>query len=439
MWLSTFLDNAISVALTFLRLTWPAILFFVAFPLVRSLWVYWKNRTFEASLKFVFLELKMPREITRTPRSMDQFFHAIAGMGNWAGHLGEKYLLGEVTIWFTFEVVSLGGEIHFYARVFDQYVNIFKAALFSAYPEIEVTEAEDYTHKWVPHNILELELQNKDLYANEFVLAKEPAYPIKTYLQFETNVEEQQVDPMGVFIESMASLDPTEFVGVQYNIASAGLNWGEQYKKIVEDLRTPKLAEGSAAHGATGEDLAAALKTSLLQKSPGQTDILKAVERNLSKPAFVTNCRLLYIAPKKIFADRVPRRAIKGAFAQYNAADLNSMVFNDRMNTKPGWFDPPYIFKRTRRRARKNRNLHLWIERELGIHEFVGRWLSGHWFNTWGSRTDILSTESLATLYHPPTTLVVTGPHTQRVESRKMGAPAGLPIYANEDVLERFK
>jgi hypothetical protein len=81
----------------------------------------------------------------------------------------------------------------------------------------------------------------------------------------------------------------------------------------------------------------------------------------------------------------------------------------------------------------------LWIERELGIHEWMGKKLADHIFNWWGSRTDILSSESLATLYHPPTTLVVTAPHTQRVESRKMGAPAGLPIYADESILDKFK
>lgn len=434
---SDFFNHALPIIGGFLYYTWPAILFFFLFPTVQSLWVYWRNRTFEDSLKWKFLELKMPREITRTPRSMDQFFHALAGMRNSRGHLEEKYLLGEVTIWFSIEIVSLGGEIHFYARVFDQYAGIFKGALFAAYPEIEVTEVEDYTHKWVPHNILDMELQGKDMYANEFVLAKEPAYPLKSYIQFETNVEEQQVDPMSMFLEALASIGPEEFVGLQFNLEPLGLGWGSDYQHIVEELRTPKAAKSSGSHESV--DPNELVKAVMLQKSPGQTDVLKAVERNLSKPAFACRIHLMYIAPKKVFSDRVPRRALRGAFMQYNAADLNSLIFNDRMNTKPGYFDAPYVFKRTRRRARKNRNLHLWIEREMGIHEWVGRWMAGHTFNWWGSRTDILSSESLATLFHPPTTLVVTAPHTQRIESRKMGAPAGLPIYADESVLDKFK
>lgn len=433
------LTMALDVVVPFLKASWPIIAFFIIFPVTKSLWLYWRNRVFENGLKFQLIEFKMPRETTRSPRSMDQFFHAVAGMGNWRGHLGEKYLVGEVTIWFTFEIVSLGGEIHFYGYIFKPYVSVVKAAMFAAYPEVEVEEVkEDYVHKWVPHSVLDLEMAGKDLYANGFVKAREPAYPIKTYPQFESSTEEYQVDPMASFLEALANISPEEFVGIQYSLAPLMSNWGKAYEHIVEELRTPKVAKG-AGHGVPAEDLATALKAATLQKSPGQTDILKAVERNLSKPAFDTNIKLLYIAPKKIFADTVPRRAIRGAFNQYNAADMNSIVFNNGMNTKPGWFDPPYVFKYTRRRARKNRMLHLWIEREQGIHEWVGQWIAGHTFNWWNSKNTTLTSEELATLYHPPTTLVVTAPHTQRVESKKMGAPAGLPIYADEKVLDRFK
>ena len=41
----------------------------------------------------------------------------------------------------------------------------------------------------------------------------------------------------------------------------------------------------------------------------------------------------------------------------------------------------------------------------------------------------VLNTEELATIYHPPTYIVLTGPLIKRVEARKTGPPAGLPIY----------
>src|SRR5689334_3772744 len=61
----------------FLKAIAPAVLFLLLFAIVRSLWLYWRNRIFESSLTFKLVELKMPREITRSPRSMDQFFHAV--------------------------------------------------------------------------------------------------------------------------------------------------------------------------------------------------------------------------------------------------------------------------------------------------------------------------------------------------------------------------
>ena len=52
----------------------------------------------------------------------------------------------------------------------------------------------------------------------------------------------------------------------------------------------------------------------------------------------------------------------------------------------------------------------------------------------WGFRPKrfsdmVLNVEELATIFHPPTFIVLTGPLIKRVEARKIGPPAGLPIY----------
>ena len=43
-----------------------------------------------------------------------------------------------------------------------------------------------------------------------------------------------------------------------------------------------------------------------------------------------------------------------------------------------------------------------------------------------------LNAEELATLYHLPTVLVLTGPMMKSEEARRVGPPAGLPIYMEE-------
>ena len=66
----------------------------------------------------------------------------------------------------------------------------------------------------------------------------------------------------------------------------------------------------------------------------------------------------------------------------------------------------------------------------------VGALLESKWYHFgFGARESskmVLNTEELATIFHPPTIAVQTGPLIKRVEARKVGPPAGLPIYGEE-------
>ncbi|GAI18321.1 unnamed protein product, partial [marine sediment metagenome] len=57
-----------------------------------------------------------------------------------------------------------------------------ESAIYSQYPEAEISIADDYT-KYIPQDI-----PNKDwdLWGSDYKLLKENPYPIKTYLKFET-------------------------------------------------------------------------------------------------------------------------------------------------------------------------------------------------------------------------------------------------------------
>jgi hypothetical protein len=425
--------------LSFISATWWFWVFFPLFAIARSSWLYWKNAEFEIAemqKSVVTLEMKIPREVLRSPRSMDQFFQALAYLRNDNGDLGEKYLDGEVSRWYTFEMVSFSGEIHFYVRVPKKQKMLVEAAMFSFYPEVEMVEVEDYTRR-LPHHILDVKAANADLWGSEIILKKEGGWPINTYMEFENMEEAHQVDPMAGFIENLGKARKGEFLGVQYNcVPLSQTSWASEFEYIVEELRTPQMKPG---HGGT-LDGAELIKAVALQKSPGQTDVLKIVERNLSKPAFKVVIRLLYIAPKNIFYDSFARRAIKGAFNQYGAADLNSFDLNGAMSTKPRPWNWPFLFPKWRNQARQQRILHTYLEREHEIHQWMGKLLTSHFLNwNFHSKGSVLSTEAMASLFHPPTNLIITAPHSQRVESKKQGAPAGLPIYADESVLDKYR
>ncbi len=428
--------------LSFLAATWWFWSFFIVFHMARSSWLYWRQRLYEEDMKWVFLEMKIPREILKGPRSMDQLFQGIAALRNAAGDLGEKYIDGEITKWYSFEMCSFGGEVHFYMRVLKNQRPLVEAAFYSYYPEVEIEEVPDYINK-LPHNLADMKIQGLDLWGTEMVLVRDFTFPIKSYQVFEDPDEMNQFDPISVFIENLAKAKKGEFVGIQYNIAPMDRAWGRQkhFQDMLDELREPKFSKTQTSHGPQKEgDLPVALKSALLQKTPGQTDVLKAVEAHLAKPAFKAVVRFIYISPKNIFYDPFARRAIKGSFNQYGASDLNWFDDNKKMSTKVRFWHPPFIFPYMRYQARQQRILHTYLDRDFGIEPFMGKLLTSHFFNwNFASREIVLGAESLAGLYHPPSNLVLTAPHSQRIESKKMGAPAGLPIYGDDEMLENFK
>lgn len=420
--------------------TWWLWAFIILFICARSAFLFLQNRKYEHAWKWAHLEMRIPREILKSPRSMDQLFQAIAALRNVEGDFGEKYIDGEITKWFALEMVSFGGEIHFYIRCMKGYRRMVEAAFFAYYPDVEIEEVPDYTHT-LPHNIADMQATNLDLWGTEMVLQRDFGYPLRTYLEYENYEEMHQLDPMSVFMENMAKAKKGEFVGVQYVVEPLSRTWGEAYENLVEDLREPKFSEKVGHEApATGGVSSTAFRAALIQRTPGIVDVLTAVEANLAKPAFNTIVRFIYIAPLTIFYEQYARRSIAGSFNQYGAMDLNYFFYDEGIATKinPGTW--PFWFRLKRFDARKQRVLQNYINREMQIHTFWGKLLSSNIFDwNFKSRPQVLNTESMATLFHPPSNLVLTAPHTQRVESKKVGAPAGLPIYGDEKIIEQFK
>jgi len=62
-----------------------------------------------------------------------------------------------------------------------------------------------------------------------------------------------------------------------------------------------------------------------------------------------------------------------------------------------------------------------------------GKFFTSHIFNFNNkSKTLILVTSELATIYHVPGERILISPHIERTESKRMGPPAGLPIFEEE-------
>lgn len=421
---------AFSYTWQFFSATWWIILFPILLITARSAWFFWRQTIFLKKSKFVLLEMKMPREVTKSPRAMDQVLYSISSYRNIWGFSNERWIDGEVPRPFSFEIVSFGGEIHFYVRTPEKVRTLTEAAFFSYYPDVELTEVEDYTKQW-PKNYADIRARGLEFSGFDFTLAREAAYPIRSYLTFEAVEEDQQIDPLSTTLETLSRVKKDEVLAIQINAVPMDSKWRDPYKDFVEELRRVKFSEAGAGSFPL-----------MMLKSPRETDILKAVEMNLSKPAFQCTIRILYFAPQNVFYDSFARRVILSSFNQYSAHDLNSFKQNVKYAAFPpgAWYKTP-IPLAVRSRLRRQR---VWNEyRERFIPPTSEAWwgtliLSHPFQHAWHAEPAILNTESLATIFHPPSKLVLTAPHTPRVESHKGSPPAGLPIFGDEEALKEF-
>ncbi len=422
----------------FLANTWWFILLFPLFAITYSTWLAWRNRVFEHGIKFVLMEMRIPRVIEKSPRGMDQVLQAIAALRNVQGDLSEKYYEGEIPRWYTLEMVSFGGEIHFYVRCYRKQKTLVEAAFYAYYPDVELIDVppeEDYAHTMLPETIAELNAQGKSMWGSEMLLSKSPMYPLKTYMEFENMEEMHQFDPISSFIEVLSKIKPDEWFFVQYNCQPLRRNWGDAFDEEFDELKKPRRIKIDELEGSDEYAIPVTV-----QRTPGQTQKLEIIERNLGKPAFEVTIRFMYIFPSDQYNDSFARRTVMATFNQFAEAGLNGFYRNETMATKLKIWNFPFLFPKLRVKMREQRLIDFYRHREMHTEQRMGRFFSSHILNfNWHSKPQILSSESLASLWHPPSNLVLTGPHTQRMESKKMGAPAGLPIYADEKVLEQFK
>lgn len=442
---------------TVLYYTWWFWLFIVMWPLFEETWLFWRREKFKHEIDFVLLELRMPREVRKSPMAMEQVLAAIHSLRNLPGDVKEKWMSGEVTLWYSLELVSLGGEIHFYIRTYRQQQSLVEAAFFSYYPDVEVMEVKDYVDD-LPENCAELDKSGYDLWGTELVLNKDNAYPIKSYLDFEAPEEEKQYDPISLFLEVLGKVKREEFLGIQLVITPAGDEWRAEGQRLVEELRSQKKGGSKGgSKGGPGASLGMEFPHVLpvfpvvkkdgkeenefakaFMRTPGETDVLKAIEENLAKPGFRTIVRFAYTSPKELFFNPFARRGILGAFNQYSSTDMNSFVPNFETSTGAKIWAWPHILPKRRTLLRKERLLMNYRHRDIPPDNGIGKKIMSIWLNPESSEYITLSSRSLATIFHPPSWFVLTAPHVKRVESKKAGPPAGLPIYGGDETIEKY-
>lgn len=392
-------------------------------------WLYYIRINFKRKLKWLILEIYLPPEVEKTPLAMEQFFallHSALFKGGW----WKRYVEGRVQEWFNVEIVSLGGKLHFYIRLAGSFRNLVESAIYGQYPQAEIYEVEDHTRA-VPD---EIPSETHNLFGAEFILGNADAYPIRTYsdFEFETKEGRANIDPLAGLTEAMSKLKEGEQFWMQIGILPLDDSWKEEGQKIILKLigRTAKEEKGSyvlARFKKELEDLAsgaaqAPFKTpeysefqfgspksdkphSLMQfLSPGEQDVVKAIERKIAKVGFETTIRVIYLAQKEVF--NIPNFfSVVGGFRQFSIQNLNFIKWNSATLTVG-----QQPFKKRKEIFKKK-----WL-------------LYKHRLRLGGEKKSIFNIEELATIFHFPGRIVAS-PTMPRISAKKGEPPAGLPTY----------
>lgn len=396
-------------------------------------WEAWKihlHVQFARGIKWKLLEIKIPKDVLKTPKAMEQIFAAAHAPYSYGISNYKKYWQGIDEYWMVFELIGRAGETHFNLRLPAQFRNMMESAIYAQYPGAEIKEVEDYLEE-LPHT---LPNDQYDISGFEEVL-RHPSYlPIRTYEYFEdTTVEEHRLDPIAPLMEAMSKLEDEEQLWFQLVLRPTG----EEFKKEgeeainkmmgVEEKKKPSMwpkldlgiTLGEAIRGPFehpgpakehAEEKSKERKVTLTQIEKERTE---AIYKKISKLAFEATLRFVYIEKKGKVSDAGHLNSIHGFIRQFNTQNLNSLKPNSASST--AGYSVKGLFKKTRIRARKRflaENYHHFSPAH--IHP-----------------ESILNVEELATVFHFPLGVVSTT-QLDKVESRRGSPPAQLPIIEEE-------
>lgn len=394
----------------------PIILAFCLFLIFWPLWVQYVRAKFFYKEKYCVLEIRLPKETVKSPLAMELFLtalHQTGGEGNWY----DKFWLGKTRPWFSLEMVSIEGQIHFFIWTRAGFKNFIESSLYAQFPGVEVHEMDDYAKS------VHFDPKETSIWGCEFKFAKSNGYPIKTYVDYGLDKdpkEEFKVDPLSPLLEFLGSVGANQQVWIQFIVRAhkddqpkPGHLFKTHDKWKVETLKEINKIlvrdEKTKVAGHVGEDGAGQRIT----LSPGEQDVVKALERSISKLGYDVGIRAMYIAKKSSFVGTTIPGLI-GSFKQFNTEHLNGFkIVTDEWSPKFSY--PWQDYKEIRQNKMRHHLLNTYKYRSFFHQPYVGH------------HALVLNSEELATIFHFPGQ-VAAAPTLARIVSKKGQAPANLPI-----------
>lgn len=383
----------------------PLILFFVFF----EKWKEYVQKHFKLEQGRVVLEILLPEEILKSPLAMELVLTHMAQKASPDNHI-QTYWDGKHPPVFSLEIISDGGSIRFFITTpRKKFKNLIEAQLYSQYPGIEVRELPiDYTAE------IDKDLTDFSGFSLHFGLKKADVYPIKTYIDYGLDKdpkEELKIDPLTQMLDMFASIGPHERIWMQILISAhrdedfkvgsltKKPDWKDAIKKEINKLA------GRDSSGKAPVEL-----EGMPRLTEGERDVIKALERSLSKTPFDTAIRVYYAGKHEHFLPGERIGAIISSWAQYGDNRLNGIGLRWRTDYNWNWWQDP---KGRRAQAHKKRELDEYKRRTFDPQDK-------------GDTKFIMTNEELATIFHLPGKVALT-PTLGRIPSARAEAPPNLP------------
>ncbi|MBI2123898.1 MAG: hypothetical protein HYU04_01530 [Candidatus Wildermuthbacteria bacterium] len=432
------LGLVLGFALRFTIAWWWLFLPFILLRPAIYFWMWWRSdELFSSQQRFTFVEIKMPQDVQKPIKAMEDVFSGLWQMHDPANPR-EKWLEGKYQLNLCLELVSTEGAVHFYMRIPEGGKQLLEASLYSHYPTAEIQVVEDYT-KQIPRDIPNKEWE---LWGTNYILEKPSPYPIKTYSKFfepsPEGEEERRIDPISHLIEGFSTLGKGEHLWIQFILWPVlhtdphESDLVKQGTDIVAELVRRKVpAKPAGAFGGIEKDFAAVGTTLItgqapvvtkaeekdlfppeMKLTPGEREIVTAIEEKISKYAFRVSARFVYIARRENYFGPAKTLAMS-YFTMFSTATYNNFRPFRKTLTKTytvlTWFlDKRSVFVKKRRLMRSY---------TMRIPAFYP-YSQGLFF---------LNIEELATIFHFPGKMVAPSGAVPRVEAKKGEAPPGLP------------
>lgn len=375
-------------------------------------WIWYVQTSYLSKRDPCLLEVKFPRELVRSPRAMENALSKLwidSGTTTFLNRIWQ----GGVHPYFSLEIASFGGSVHFYIWTWRAWRPNIEAMMYAYYPEVELSEVEDYATKF------KFDPDQHECFPTDWRFEpRSDAYPIKTYIDFELEKdpkEEYRIDPLAPALERMSNLRPDEQMWIQIIITMCkdterkpgGAFWETQGRYVALLKREIDAIRKEVAGDSEKEPWRKGARVPSFRHEW----LAESMSRQMGKHPFNVGLRGVYISSADDFST-AGYTALRWIWRPMGNPQFGNQLRPRRWGN---YFDWPWQdYKDMRWRLMQRRFFDAYRRR-------------GHFYTPAIFPHNMMSTETLATLWHPPNTSIVA-PGIERIPAKKAEPPPNLPM-----------